>query len=320
MMAGGLKNILLLLLLACTQVVFSQTVLVKASTDKNKILLGEPFWLTLQVMAPAGSSIQPFKIDSIAHFEFLKKDSIIKISEGGTTIIRQYYQLTSFDSGRWVIPQFTLRPFVKTQSLLMDVVFTDPFDPNQPYHDIQDLRSAPFKLSNDFEKWWYLIALLLIFITLIIYWLTSEKKPKPVKPVLQESPYQKALHGLQELKAAQTDTKVLYAGLVDIFREYVLNRTGIESLQQTSTDLVTKLKPLFKEESEGTKYTAISQVLFLSDFVKFAKYNPSDSEAISAYEVVRQSIDHIEEKAERYQQVVKPISESAIISGPTGQQ
>ena len=285
-----------LLLIFFSQVAFSQVALVKATADKDTILLGEPFWLTLEIRAPHGSNIEPFKVDSIPHFEFLKKDSITKTEEGGATLIRQYFQLTSFDSGQWVIPPFQLRQFVRTNSLLINVVFTNPFDPNQPYHDIQEVRSVPVNKSK--LLLWMALGLAAILLLALIVYFATQKKLKFFSQA-KDPPYEGAKKQLKALKQSKPAEKIFYENLVSIFRNYVRQRTGIDSLQKTSNDLSEKLRPLFAEHN--AKYESLHQVLMLSDFVKFAKYDPEDSESESAYEVVDQTIDHIETEVKRKQ-------------------
>ncbi len=272
----------------------AQPVTVEAYTDKNRILLGEPFWLTLEVRTL--NRVQPtaFEVDSIPHFEFLQKDSSSIIVKGDTSIYRQHYQLTSFDSGRWVIPQFTFRPFVKTPSLLIDVVFTDNFNPDQPYHDVQEIKEVQFQMDAELESWWYPVAVLLILFTLLIYWLTRKREPgsKRVEHTA-DTARQRAKTALKQLKEKETDEKKLYAGLVDIFRAYILERTGISSLQQTAGGLVEKIEPLIKDKD---RYQELSEVLFQCNLVKFAKYTPDRKEAGIAFKVVDDSIDYIEEE------------------------
>lgn len=279
------------------QDLLAQVALVKATADKDTILLGEPFWLTLEIRAPGGSDIEPFKVDSIPHFEFLKKDSIYKAEEGGATLIRQYFQLTSFDSGQWVIPQFELRQFVKTNSLLINVVYTNPFDPSQPYHDIQDVRSVP--VDKNRLLLWIGLALGVILLLIVIIYFATQKKIKFLSSGPKDPPYEDAKKRMKALKNEKPEEKIFYENLVSIFRNYVRQRTGIESMQQTSSDLANKLKPLFIED--GLKYNSLTQVLAVSDFVKFAKYDPPDAEADSAFEVIEQSIDHIESEVKRKQ-------------------
>ena len=270
----------------------AQPVQVQAYTDKNKVLLGEPFWLTLEVKMLNDAKPQAFELDSIPHFEFLTRDSISNITKGDTNIYRQHYQLLSFDSGRWVIPSFTYRPFVKTASILVDVVYTDPFDPSQPYHDVQELKEIAFKLEEGMEKWWYASAVFLILLTLLIHWLTRERKPKPVQ--MQRAAgtaYQRAKAALKQLKTTEANCAILYTGPVDILRTYLLERTGISSLQETASDLVEKIKPFINDKE---RYRKLSEVLLLSNLVKFAKYTPSTEEALRSSQVVEDAIDYLE--------------------------
>lgn len=276
--------------------VCAQTALLQASVNKNKILIGEPFWLTLEIKTPESANIQPFKLDSLAHFEFLTKDSTTTMLEGGVKTIRQYYQLTSFDSGKWVIPPIALRPHLKTPSILIDVVFSEPFDPKQPYHDIQDIRSVKFPMDKNFEKWWYGTAVSLILLTLLVYWLTLLKKPAPAGAVITEPPYQKAKRLLDALKKGKPATEIFYTGLIEIFREYIFEKTGIRSLHNTSTDLLQRLRTVFKN-SPG--FDDMARTLQLSDLVKFAKYKPTEQEAATAFDTTAQSIRHIEEEMKR---------------------
>jgi len=287
-----IAGILVVLSVLLSLAAYAQPVAVRAYTDKSRVLLGEPLWLTLEVKTLNGAKVPAFKVDSLPHFEFIVKDSSKVLQKGDTTIYHQYYQLTSFDSGRWVIPQFTLRPFVKTSSILVNVVFTENFDPKQPYHDVQEIKDVPYKIDAGVERWWYLIAATLILLVLLIYWVTQPKKVRPeTKIVADGTAYRKAIQSLQELKQRGPDKKRFYAQLVEIFRTYILERTGISSLQQTTGDLVEKIKPLMADEA---RYSSLSQVLYLCDFVKFAKYDPDDNEAASAFEVVEDAIHYIE--------------------------
>lgn len=269
----------------------AQPVSVNAFTDKNKILLGEPFWLTLEARGINATSLPKFNVDSIAHFEIISKDSISSTKSGDTLIVKQYYKLLSFDSGQWVIPPFLLRPFVKTNSILIDVVYTEGFDPNQAYHDVQKIKGIPFAIDVNVERWWYPTALMLILLTLIIYWLTQEKKIKLKDRHSHNSAYKTAMQQLVALKKSDAECKKLYAELVEIFRTYVFERTGVLTMQETSVSLAEKMKPIFKE---NVKYDQLSNVLHLCDFVKFAKYRPEKNETTQAFETIESAITYIE--------------------------
>jgi len=268
---------------------------IKAFTDKNKILLGEPLLLIIEVRSTQNAPIEPIKLDSIPHFEFLKKDSFSKANENGIFVLRQYYWITSFDSGKWVIPPIPLRPHVKTTSILVEVGYTDSFDPNKPYNDIQDLREIPFVMQPKYEKWWYPVALILIIISLLTYWLTGPKKEKTKIPKPTESPFDKALRQLRQLKNSASITRE-YQELIEIFRTYIKEKMKIESLHQTSNYLILKLNLVFSDKS---KYKNISEVLYIADFVKFAKYQPDKEELDSAKMIIEDAVRYIENEFEK---------------------
>src|SRR5690349_4107958 len=80
----------------------AQKVKVSGTVSKNSILLGEPFELKVKAEYPEKSRSR-FRLDSIPHFEFLEKPLVDSSSSNGIVTLNARYQLTSFDSGHWVI-------------------------------------------------------------------------------------------------------------------------------------------------------------------------------------------------------------------------
>src|ERR1700704_6100429 len=111
-------------------------VLAKASVDRDKILIGEPIVLTLDVHVPLGQSVTWFLLDSIPHFEFLDKGKADTTESIDGKQIQQVLKITSFDSGHWQIPPMVLKVDDKvytTDSLPVDVAFA-PFNAAEDYH------------------------------------------------------------------------------------------------------------------------------------------------------------------------------------------
>ena len=316
MFKKGVRILVVLMLLMVTLPAFTQKTAVRASVSKQKILLGEPLLLKLEISRPDKNTPQQFQLDTLPHFEFLKKDSIVKEMANGAPVIAQYYRITSFDSGRWVIPPVALTPEIKTEAVFVEVAFTDPFDASQPYHDIQDVRPVPFHLSKKMERWWYLTALLLILLTLAVYWMTEDKKPKQEAKVVKGA-YARAKQQLKELQSTRVPENRFYARLVEILRAYLLERTGVNSLHQKSGDLITKIQPLFADEN---LYKEVSHVLSLCDLVKFARYDPGNAETKSAFTIINRSIDHVEEEVKRPVQKAHPATGLNKGQGTTMQQ
>lgn len=268
----------------------SKTV-VKASVDRSQILIGERIQLTLEADIPETQPIRFFQMDSIPHFEFVSLGKIDTSNTGSGTLLSQVIQITSFDSGHWVIPVLSLGETVSTDSIPVDVGFS-PFDPQQPYHDVKDILEVnPPKEEKSNKLWWYIGGGVLLILLLILL-LRKPKKPvvKPVQP--PADPYKQALEQLERLRREKLTPKAYYSGLTDVFRVYVEKRKGVHSLQQTTGDLVMQLRSIGMEEGI---FKQLSDILQLSDFVKFAKYETSPTDDTRAFETIKKSIEHIEQ-------------------------
>lgn len=262
---------------------------IKASVNKNRILLGEPLVLTVETYLPANSKISYEPLDTIAHFEFLEKPIIDSSSENDGLKVIGKYTITSFDSGHWVIPSFILSKNIKTDTIPIDVVFSD-FNPEQDYHDIKDIIEV--KTKKEGVPWWvYAIAATLLVLTAILF---ARRKKKPVTIVKEKiiaNPYEEAMQQLAILQNKNTDAKTYYAGLVNIFRLYVFRRKGILSLQKTTDDLIVQVKDVVNDREQFDK---LSQALRLGDFVKFAKYIPAETDKEESFQHIRNTIINIE--------------------------
>jgi LPXTG-motif cell wall-anchored protein len=275
-------------LLAAAQ---SKTV-VKAGLDKSQILIGEPIRLTLEADIPEHEPIRFFQIDSIPHFEFLGKPKIDTSNTGSGTVLSQVIQLTSWDSGHWVIPPFRLGDSIATDSLPVDVGFS-PFNPEQPYHDTKDIIGVNPEEEEKKTPWWYIVAGAILLLLLLI--LLFRKKKKPVAQVVVQlfDPYKDAIEKLERLQREKPGAKEYYSRLVDIFRGYIDAKKGIHSLKATADDLVMKLKDLSLPKEQ---YDQLTQSLRLADFVKFAKYVPAIDEDKNVFTVIYRSIQQIEQQ------------------------
>lgn len=262
---------------------------VKATVDRSQILIGERISLKLEADIPGNQPILFLGVDSLPHFDILQKNKVDTSNTNDGTILSQLILITSFDSGHWVIPSFTLTGKITTDTLPVDVGFS-PFNPEQSYHDIKDIIEVTPEEKKK-EWWWYIAAG--AFLLLIILFLLFRKKKKPV---VKESkspvdPYKEAMLQLEKLQKEKPDTKQYYSRLVDIFRVYVFTKKAIHSFQKTTDDLVMQLRSLDMPKEQFEK---LSQSLRLSDFVKFAKYIPSAEDDKSVFDEIRNSIINIE--------------------------
>lgn len=266
--------------------------MISARVDKQRILIGEQINLTLSALVPVNGSVQWINIDTIPHFEIVKASKVDSQLVEKNVRLTQTLTLTSWDSGRWVIPSFSLAAAKnrKSEALMIDVGYTSA-DPAQDYHDIKDILEVP---KPDRVTWyWYVIgAILLLLLFSLLF--PTKKKEKVAAPIPDVDSYKKALAQLEALKTkTDGDVKAFYTELVDIFRVYIFQRKGLQSFQKTTDDLSVQIKSL---NIPAEQYTALVQVLRLSDMVKFARFIPAETETKNALEIIKRSIIRIENK------------------------
>lgn len=276
-----------------------QTV-VSATADRSQILIGERIQLTLKADIPENQPIRFFQLDTIPHFEFINLGKIDTANTGSGTILSQKIIITSFDSGHWVIPAFPLGETMFTDSITVDVGFS-PFNPQQPYHDIKDIMEVNPVEEEKKSKLWLFIAGGVLLVVLLFVLLRKPKKAQPKTAAVPLDAYRSAMEQLEKIRKEKLTPKAYYSGLTDVFRGYIEKRKGIHSLQQTTGDLVQQLKTL---EIQPELYKELSEVLQLSDFVKFARYETGVDDDSRAFDTIKRTIEYIE-------QSVKPVAAQA---------
>ncbi len=256
-----------------------------SSVDRNRIVIGEPFILSLELRFPEKTSLTklPELPDSIAHFDLLeelKKDTTVS---SGVYSIKYSYRLTSFDSGHWVIPSINMaagKKVVTSDSMAIDVLMV-PLEGNS-YNDIKDIievESTPF----DWKKWAAIAITAIILIAGIGYFLKNRKKTKPVPGEFDSklSPLEQALQSLKKLREENAvekgEAKKFYSGLYDTMRIYLVRQYSLPVMSSTTGDILISLKGDYLATDELAR---LAEVLRIADAVKFARYPSSADESI----------------------------------------
>ena len=273
----------------------------KATVDKQKILIGEPVQLMLEATVPGNAPLAWPNLDSLPHFEFVEKGKVDSTPRDGGRYYRQYMTVTSFDSGTHSIPRLAFVTGNKkyfTDSIRVEIGYTK-IDPSKDYHDIKDIIEVP----NPFARWfgWIVAGVALVCLALVIWLIRKKKILKPrttVAPAPRLSPYEEAMSQLKELVRQHLPengaVKVYYSRLGDIFRVFLLRRLDISSLAETSEELIGQLRKL---PLPAEQFSALAETLRMSDFVKFAKYEPGVADIEQHYEVISSSIGTLETAA-----------------------
>lgn len=279
---------------------FSQAVSVKATINRDKIMIGEAIELKLEAKVPVGMEAKWFPTDSIAHFEMIDKGKVDTASSTDFNIFTQKLIITSFDSGRWAVAALPLEIGNKeylTDSLPVSVAYSN-FDPNQDYHDIKDIlevENADIKYIN-----WILAGLSVLSLLAIIYFLRKKAVvQQPVvekkKPVSKLSPLQEALEALDDLQkqgyTEKNEVKIYHTQLNDILRWFLYRKTGTATMEKTSGELMLQLKQV---NLANTEFIALAQALRMNDAVKFAKYQPAAGENVQVMDTIKKSVQQLD--------------------------
>jgi hypothetical protein len=218
------------------------------------------------------------KIDTIS-----SKDGLIELESRIT--------VTSFDSGSYNLPKFTaykIKADGTTDTLSFDggrLEFTTiQIDTNtfKPF-DVKAQMNYPYTIGEALP--WVGILLLAAASVMVVRKAIKnlrEKKNIFGKPVVTDPPHIVALRELEKIRSEKLwlkNQKDYFTKLTDTLRGYIEKRYSIQAMEQTSGEI---LKDLSKEKLEPKIYKELSEILSLSDLVKFAKYTAPEQECESA--------------------------------------
>jgi hypothetical protein len=249
--------------------------------------------LTLDAYIPLGLKVTWFPLDTIPHFEFLKKPPLDTTESIEGKKITQVMTITSFDSGQWEIPQLELKVDKQsyyTDTLLIDVGFV-PFDREADYRDIKNI----IEVNNPNTRYipWVIAAAVLISLALLVYVL-RKRRPADLEEkaeIPKLSPYDEAMQALAALRMKglpqNGQVKWYYTELNDILRVFVSRKLSIATMERTNEELIMKLREL---NLSRDSFSQLAQALRMSDYVKFAKYQPGVEDNEKNYEIIHSAI------------------------------
>ena len=286
------------LLLAGPSASSQQPVSAKATADRNKILIGEPLQLLLEVNVAEGAAVTWIPLDTIPHFEFVERGKIDSSNTGAAKSFRQRLVLTSFDSGSRVIPPLQFIVDSKkyyTDSIPVEVGFSS-FDPKQDYHDIKDI----IPVDNPYVHYivWIIAALILLSLALVIYFIRGKRVITETgeQPESRWSPYEEAVRSLAELKQQHLpengQVKLYYTRLNDILRLFVMRKLRMASMDKTNEELIIQLRQV---NISPQQFSQLAEALRMSDYVKFAKFQPGEDDNERNFKIIETSVHLLNE-------------------------
>lgn len=265
---------------------------VRSNINKDAILIGEPISLVVEAYVPIGSDVTWFTTDTIPHFEITEKESIDTVQNIDNKKLSQTFGITSFDSGRQYIPPFEIvinGQSYYTDSVLITVSYT-PFDPNADYRDIKDIIDVK-NPAADYVHWIVLAAAVVSLAIAVMLYRKPAVKTSQKMEVALLSPYEEAMAALEKIALRNVnngEVKMYYSDMNDILRRYVSRKFEVKTFERTNEELILEIS---KIGIPREAFTSLAQSLRISDFVKFAKYRPSEDDNKANLRIVTSSIE-----------------------------
>jgi hypothetical protein len=292
------KYILIIFAILASVFVKAQSpVEVHAVLDSNSIRIGAQTKLDIYLNYDAKSQKNLDVLWPLIEDTIKKGLEVVNVTKIDTTIpdknkpniIQQHIQLTvtSFDSGAYYIAPFkfilnkdTANPlYTEPLHLLVNTVATD-----SSLTKVKDIK-PPY--DEPFDWKWYLpyayigLAIIAAIIVLIIV-IKKLNKKKPQEIIIEKPKFPAHLTAFETLEKIKQEaiwkenkTKEYYSAIADTIRLYIEERFNINALELTSDEIIKIFKSQVVDSESKAK---LSQILTLSDFVKFAKQIPIEAE------------------------------------------
>lgn len=297
---------------------------VKAALDSAVVVMGDlnRLHVTVDIPASYASSAQlvdfPVLTPGAEYIEYKGVDVVASDSTSSYTDGRRRidfdFTVQAFDPGTVTLPPFAVIGTPGSDTTFSNVVTFKvlPVDVDS-LETINPMASvvAPQTRWYDYipnSVLWILLALAIAgagiwaFLTFRKHKEVIELRRTPPVP-----PYELAISRLNTLRSRNLPEsgheKEYYTELVDILRQYLQGRFGINAMEMTSTQIVKALR-----SNPATKMTAdeMRSVLAIADFVKFAKVRPLPDDNIKAFS-----------RAQDFVEQTKPVAEPEVSADST---
>ena len=286
---------------SCVQNIFAQLPTIKTSVDKNNILIGEQFYYKVETSMPDNTyRLSWFTMpDSVGNFQVVRQNKIDSSFVNGYINFSQVITITSFDSGKHVLPSMVLNLAtlqgdsafnLSTDSIPIQVSFA-PMDSVKTFHDIK----AIIEVKKEWEWWWWAaLAVALLLFAFLIWFLVKRGKKKKSDPEIfkvKASPYDEAMQLLNELQQQKllenNEVKEYHTRLTNIFKRYLSRKSNADKMYLTTSEVLMELKEYNFNQDQ---IAAFANCLRMSDAIKFAKYLPPQMESEKCLEQVKEMI------------------------------
>ena len=278
---------------------------VTASISTSEMKIGEQCKIQLEITQPQSANVlfPIFANDTlIPGIEILNISKLDTTSVGGDIKVSQEITITSFDSGKYVIPEFVFESKVKkyeTEKLFLTVTTIEADFVHAQITDIQD----NYKPGFNWKRFFLYLSILCIlgglgYIVYLVYqYFKRINELESENVVVEETrlPHEIALEELNVIKEEKVwkigKTKQYYTSITDTLREYFVKRFKISAMEMTSSEIIESLQ---RNNDAAPVIDNMKQIFSTSDMVKFAKQEPTLEEnelsILNAYRIINETI------------------------------
>jgi hypothetical protein len=150
-----------------------------------------------------------------------------------------------------------------------------PTAATQAANDIHDIK-PPLEITSGLAWLWWTLGVLAMLIVLTILWRMVHRRMTHVPPVLPVPPHVRAKQKLSEALALIAQPKPFCVLVSDTIRAYLEERFDFRAPERTTEEFLRELRNteiLLPDQKDS-----LGNFLAGCDLVKFAKYEPGESE------------------------------------------
>lgn len=278
-------------------------IIVRANFDSTNVELGRLTTLHVSVIGSLTNNGLIEFPDSL-WYKVEKKANSPRINDlgNGRKELNQDITIQIFDPGEYYLPVVYRQDSLSILSEGMDNIIIDDLaiEENEEINDFYPILIPEGEFFDFLPDWfiewgiWVFLGILILAIGIFVYFKWIRKGKIPLLPKKKPiPPYELAMRQLNALKNANLwekgEVKEYYTRLVDILRNYIDLRFGINAMEMTSSQIIEALK---KNENTEEQEKYVGKILETADFVKFAKVKPLPDDNVSAF---RSAVQFVEE-------------------------
>ncbi|MFT3846639.1 MAG: hypothetical protein QM725_16385 [Lacibacter sp.] len=275
------KELVIWLILLLNAVAVTAQITPVVSSDKEKIFIGEPLKLTLELKAiERNAAIRWVIPDSIPHFEYISYDT--------ADLLKREITISSYDSGSWSIDNIAVvvpsnmndKPqLLKFPSKVISVEYDTTG--NRLMNDVKPIIEV-----NSLQSWiGYLIAALALLSLIVLMILFRKWKQKKIQQIEKDNllppleDFQRTVEKLKKMDwSDQLQQKQNFTELSQAVKKYFERKIHQPFSKLTTDEFVLDMKPYLSNEQSIT----LAQVSRLADAVKFARFFAAEQDCMNA--------------------------------------